>query len=353
MTKENSKLTYISKYVGTSDKTKKKHKKKLFKDVRNISSCTLHDDDDEEPIEPTLDESLDDEFVGDGYPEITREIRRRRYDSDDDSVEDHETRYETKRRRRRYDSDDDSGKNRDTRYETKRRRRFDSDDDSGNSNRSRNDYVRKVVDHRHDSDDDTDSQTEQLEQDSITKQMKETEIAVNHRHDSDDDTDSQTEKDTNREKMKHKLENKYSNDRSIHDTHQQSLALNIGRVQQKNKDSMLENFKKVQNSAFARDVEDNEVDQMKKDLIREGDPMADIAFKKKNQNRIKKGKELGLDMKPMYSGPRPKPNRYNIMPGYRWDAVDRGNGFEDQVLAKAYSRIREKEKEHMNNWADM
>ncbi|KAF7665261.1 hypothetical protein LDENG_00141910 [Lucifuga dentata] len=85
---------------------------------------------------------------------------------------------------------------------------------------------------------------------------------------------------------------------------------------------------------LARHRDDEDLDRMLREQEREGDPMAAMLRRKKDRN----SKSQGVKEKPRYKGPTPPTNRFNIPPGYRWDGVDRSNGFEQ----KRYSRMADK-----------
>lgn len=82
---------------------------------------------------------------------------------------------------------------------------------------------------------------------------------------------------------------------------------------------------------FARTADDQELNEELKDQERWNDPMMQFMSGSKPSERKGKSKR-----KPTYAG-APPPNRYGIRPGYRWDGVDRGNGFEAERF-KALNR---------------
>ncbi|MCJ1289360.1 Pre-mRNA-splicing factor cwc26 [Xylographa carneopallida] len=79
----------------------------------------------------------------------------------------------------------------------------------------------------------------------------------------------------------------------------------------------------------ARYADDEDLNDELKERDRWNDPAAQFLSKKKQ------GKSV--TGKPLYTGPA-MPNRYGIRPGYRWDGVDRGNGFEKEYFAAQNKR---------------
>ncbi|KAK4314546.1 hypothetical protein Pmani_014167 [Petrolisthes manimaculis] len=72
--------------------------------------------------------------------------------------------------------------------------------------------------------------------------------------------------------------------------------------------------------AFARTADDTDMNEQLKVIARKEDPMLEYMMKKETRTG-------NQSAKPVFKGPFP-PNRLNIRPGYRWDGVDRSNGFE-------------------------
>ncbi|KAK9459317.1 Pre-mRNA-splicing factor of RES complex-domain-containing protein [Lipomyces oligophaga] len=126
--------------------------------------------------------------------------------------------------------------------------------------------------------------------------------------------------------------------RKIREDEERQVELNRGVVQQLDAKRALEQEREQESSSttslkisqYADDKELN--DNLKQQQLWE-DPAAKFLTSQKSERKSVSGLKL-------YQGPYP-PNRFNIPPGYRWDGVDRSNGFEVRVLEKR-SKVRER-----------
>ena len=103
---------------------------------------------------------------------------------------------------------------------------------------------------------------------------------------------------------------------------EQNAVWGRGIAQGKESERKLQDDLHEMQKPLARYKDDQDLDRMLKDQTRDGDPMLAYLSKKKNQQKDNKLS------KPKYNGPTPPSNRFSIWPGYRYDGVDRSNGFE-------------------------
>ncbi|PKS05861.1 hypothetical protein jhhlp_007690 [Lomentospora prolificans] len=108
------------------------------------------------------------------------------------------------------------------------------------------------------------------------------------------------------------------------------------------KEETRRNREMVQDAKFmplARTADDTEMNRELRERERWNDPMMRFLGNTQRQASVKKTN------RPTYDGPS-LPNRYGIRPGYRWDGVDRSNGFEAERFKSLNKRNMNKELEY-------
>ncbi|EKX40422.1 hypothetical protein GUITHDRAFT_75628 [Guillardia theta CCMP2712] len=133
----------------------------------------------------------------------------------------------------------------------------------------------------------------------------------------DDETTGRTAETVYRDKKGKKVDPSKMTAQEREEYELKNMVWGKGLVQMEERKALQDRIEEEKNKPFARTVEDKEMNDELKAVERWGDPMAGKIKKSQSSNR------------PKYQGPYP-PNRYGIAPGYRWDGVDRSNGFERQ-----------------------
>merc|ERR1712037_390984 len=80
---------------------------------------------------------------------------------------------------------------------------------------------------------------------------------------------------------------------------------------------------------LARYKDDKDFNDLQKAKMHQDDPMFEYMMSK-NKTKTKKARQQSS--KKMYTGSSTAPNRFGILPGYRWDGVDRSTGFENKLF---------------------
>ncbi|PAV15091.1 pre-mRNA-splicing factor CWC26 [Pyrrhoderma noxium] len=110
----------------------------------------------------------------------------------------------------------------------------------------------------------------------------------------------------------------------------QKMEWGKGLVQREDEAKRKAQLEKERNRDLAVYADDKELNEDLKARDRWNDPAAQFLTKKKSKG----------PQRPEYKGPPPPPNRFGIKPGYRWDGVDRGNGFEKKYFQAQNTKKR-------------
>lgn len=133
----------------------------------------------------------------------------------------------------------------------------------------------------------------------------------------------------------------------------------MGDVQLRQREQAKQDLDEAKFLTLGRTAEDEELNERQKEELRWDDPMAQYIANQRAEReaeeaakhpRSKKSREQDEAVvvklrKREYQGAAP-PNRYGIKPGWRWDGVDRGNGFEKEWFQARGKKTRNENLEY-------
>lgn len=118
----------------------------------------------------------------------------------------------------------------------------------------------------------------------------------------------------------------------------EELESRKGDVQRQQKEERKQLLQDAKVMTVARHADDQQLNDEMKEKERWNDPMAKLLTSKKGSGgKPGKGKASGKSYQGAF-----EPNRYGIRPGWRWDGVDRSNGFERKWFA-ARNKAKDRE----------
>ncbi|KAL8426236.1 hypothetical protein Efla_005467 [Eimeria flavescens] len=120
------------------------------------------------------------------------------------------------------------------------------------------------------------------------------------------------------------------------------LEWGSGLKQKEDRKSKKQQEEKLAQAPFARYEIDEEYDAALKARDRWADPLVKVASSTRIEREAEQDgaatEEGGIQQRPTCPHDAP-PNRFNIKPGYRWDGVVRGNGYEEERLKVCWTTI--------------
>ncbi|KAL8244549.1 hypothetical protein R6Q59_010807 [Mikania micrantha] len=139
-----------------------------------------------------------------------------------------------------------------------------------------------------------------------------------------------------------------------------------GLAQKREAEARLQELEVEKTKPFARTRDDHDLNNMLKDAVRWGDPMAHLVKKKHTEidlpdigdnERMKESGFIVPQQVPNHSwlkrGSDAAPNRYGIKPGRHWDGVDRSNGYEKQLFKRQNEQQATEREAYLWSVADM